>query len=172
MDLFEAIAKRHTYRGAFLPDPVPRSDLRQILRAGIQAPNGCNAQTTSFVAVDVAAIIARICSVLGSPAVPPALIVCVTRRQMVFKKMQFEVEDCCAATENMLLAITALGYASAWTDSTLRLGDRAARIGEILAVPANLRVRVVLPIGRPAEAKQQAKRLPLDFRSSFNRYGS
>ena len=37
MDVFEAIARRYSYRGAFTDQPVPRDDLRKIVQAGIQA---------------------------------------------------------------------------------------------------------------------------------------
>ena len=48
MDLFTAIEKRHSYRGEFEKTKVPKEHLRKIIDAGIAAPSGCNAQTTSF----------------------------------------------------------------------------------------------------------------------------
>ena len=39
MDLFEAVTKRHSYRGTFRVQPVPRSDLERIVQAGLQAPS-------------------------------------------------------------------------------------------------------------------------------------
>ena len=50
MDVIEAIKTRHSYRGEYLPDPVPREDLVTIMEAGLAAPSGCNMQTTSLVA--------------------------------------------------------------------------------------------------------------------------
>ena len=52
MDLFEAIARRHSYRGPFADAPVPRDDLRKIVEAGIRAPSAVNKQVTRFVIVD------------------------------------------------------------------------------------------------------------------------
>ena len=46
MDVFEAIARRHSYRESFRDEPVPRADLRRIVQAGLQAPSGKNAQTS------------------------------------------------------------------------------------------------------------------------------
>ncbi|HQP90064.1 MAG TPA: nitroreductase family protein, partial [Bacteroidales bacterium] len=59
MELFDAIAKRHSYRGPFLDRPVPREDLRRIVQAGLQAPSGKNAQTTAFVIIDDPALVQR-----------------------------------------------------------------------------------------------------------------
>lgn len=45
MDLFTAIAQRHSYRGPFTDQAIPREDLQQIVQAGIVAPSGKNEQT-------------------------------------------------------------------------------------------------------------------------------
>ena len=42
MELMEAIRARKSYRNEFYNTPVPRSDLREILEAGLAAPSGCN----------------------------------------------------------------------------------------------------------------------------------
>ena len=50
MELMEAIRARKSYRNEFYNTPVPRSDLREILEAGLAAPSGCNLQTTQLIA--------------------------------------------------------------------------------------------------------------------------
>ena len=65
----------------------------------------------------------------------------------------------------------ALGYASVWLDGALRAEDRAARIGRLLGVPAGRTVRILLPLGVPAEPGQQQGKTPLRPRAWFNRYG-
>ena len=52
MDVMEAIRNRHSYRGRYRDVPVPREDLVRIMQAGLDAPSGCNKQTTSLIAVD------------------------------------------------------------------------------------------------------------------------
>ena len=58
--MLDLIMNRRSYRGKFKPDPVPREDLAAILEAGLAAPSGCNKQTTSLIAVDDPAILARL----------------------------------------------------------------------------------------------------------------
>ena len=65
MDVIEAIKTRHSYRGEYLPDPVPREDLVTIMEAGLAAPSGCNMQTTSHVAVDDTAMLVKVTEVIG-----------------------------------------------------------------------------------------------------------
>ena len=49
----------------------------------------------------------------------------------------------------MLLAVTALGYATVWLDGALRKDGLAERIGEVLNVPKDKIVRILLPLGIP-----------------------
>ena len=173
MDVFEAIAKRYSYRGGFKKDRIGREHLKAILQAGIQAPSGCNAQTTSFVAVDDPAVITQIGGLLDKQFVreAAAIIVCVVDPKPAYKDMSFAVEDCAAAVENMLLAITALGYATVWIDGALRADRKAERIAELLGVPTDRQVRIVLPLGVPVQPGTQREKLPFGKRAWFNRYG-
>ena len=168
MNLFEAIQKRHSYRGDYLDQPVPREDLKKIVQAGIQAPSGCNAQSTSFIIVDDTEVINRIRELVRLPA--PAVIACVVDPTPVYKDMSFELEDCAAAVENMLLCITALGYATVWLDGVLR-GPIGPQIETILGVPEGKRVQILLPIGVPTEEVPQREKKPFEERAWFNRYG-
>jgi nitroreductase len=173
MDLFDAIASRYSYRGDFSDSPVPRADLEKIVQAGIRAPSACNAQVVSFVIVDDAQLVRQIAEILEKPfcLTAKAMIVCVADPRPVYSGLSFAAEDCSAAVENMLLAITALGYASVWLDGVVRAENRAARLGRLLDVPAERKVRIVLPIGVPAEPGVQRDRFPFADRAWFNRYG-
>jgi nitroreductase len=174
MDLFAAIAKRYSYRGRFRETPVPREDLMRIVQAGVQAPSAKNEQTTSFVIVDDPGLLARIAAMLERPVCDTAraMIACVIDPRPVLPGISFAVEDCAAAVENMLLAVTALGYATVWLDGVLRRDQTAERIGRLLGVPEERRVRVLLPLGVPVEPGRQREKLPLGDRAWFNRYGS
>ncbi|MGO8751101.1 MAG: nitroreductase family protein [Thermoguttaceae bacterium] len=172
MDLFEAFAARFSYRGPFTPTPVPRSDLRKIVLAGIQAPSGCNAQVVSFVIVDDPELLAQIAAIVDRPVcnTARAVIACVVDPRPVYNGISFGIEDCSAAVENMLLAVTALGYASVWLDGVLRVNDAAARVGRLLGVPSGKTVQILLPLGVPAEPGERKEKLPFERRAWFNRH--
>ena len=177
MELFETIARRHSYRGPMQDKPVPREDLAKIVQAGIQAPSGYNAQTTEFVIVDDPSLLDEIAAIDPGNAVlreARAIIACTAPAEPDpgTGQLFFGIEDCAAAVENMLLAITAMGYASVWLDGWLRLRGRAAMVGEILDVPAERVVRVLLPLGVPARREEQHPKKPFDERAWFNRYGA
>ena len=175
MDLFEAIEKRHSYRGPFTDAPVGREDLKKIATAALAAPSGKNCQTTDFVAVDDAELVRQIAAMHQSNTAmqqAKAFIACVTDKtpEAVYEGHSFTVEDCAAAVQNMLLAITALGYASVWIDGWLRVEQRAEKIGDLLNVPADKKIRVLLPIGRPQKQHRQPPKKTLLERTFFNRY--
>lgn len=172
MDVFEAIEKRHSYRAVYTDDPVSRSDLQKIVQAGIQAPSGCNVQTTSFVIIDDAVKIQDIAKLLGKDFVLSckAIIACIATHPPIYHGMSFGAEDCAAAVENMLLAITALGYATVWLDGCLRLEGRERKIAEMLGVPDDAEVRILLPVGVPAKQWKQMEKKPFEERAGFNDY--
>ncbi len=151
---------------------MPREDLRKIVEAGIRAPSGKNEQTTSFVIVDDPAVLAEIARVVNRPVcqTAQAMIVCVTDPRPVFEGMSFQAEDCAAAVENMLLAITALGYATVWLDGVLRLNRVAEQVAALLGVPEGRSVRILLPLGVAAEPGTQKPKLPFAARAWFNRW--
>ncbi len=178
MELFEAIARRHCYRGAYLPQSVPREDLRKIVQAGLDAPSGKNGQTTTFVIVDDEAVLAGIRPLHASnKAVQQAraFIACVIDKnpEAIYEGFDFAVEDCAAAVENMLLAVTALGYASVWIDGWLRLNDHAETVGRMLGVPDGKIVRILLPLGVPERTEWPTPpKKAFAERAWFNRHGA
>jgi len=173
MDVFEAIEKRHSYRGDFTEAPVPRSDLQKIVEAGIRAPSAKNEQVVSFVIVDDPQLLSQIAQVVDRPVckTAKAIIACVVDPRPVIGETSFATEDYAAAVENMLLAVTALGYATVWLDGVLRSEDKAARVAQLLGVPEGKLLRVLLPLGVAAQPGTQKEKRSFDERAWFNRYG-
>lgn len=173
MELFEAMEKRHSYRKAYTDAPIPKEDLLKIVEAGRLAPSGKNAQTTTFVIVDDPEILREFGEMLERPASmksAKAAIVLVTKPERVFCGHTFHLEDMSAAVQNMLLAVTALGYASVWVQGGLLMNGVAERINELLNVPVGQYAQVLLPIGVPAEEMAQPVKKPLEERVVFNRF--
>lgn len=175
MDIFEAIAGRYSYRGKYLPTPVPREHLTQILQAGADAPSGCNKQTTSFIAVDDPAVLAKLRAVIDPPVgeTAPAMICVLTRKIIAYRDRMFHVQDYSAAIENMLLAIHALGYESCWVEGHItdadRIGDQMAKI---LGVPEEYELICYLPVGVPEAPGRRPRKKPLADRARFNGFGN
>ena len=169
--LIESILSRRSYRGKYRPDPVPREDLEVILEAGLAAPSGCNKQTTSLIAVDDPEILKQIHAVIDPPVAvtAPALICVLTQRINAYRDRCFATQDYAAAIENMLLAITALGYESCWYEGHITDTDRiGAKIARILAVPEDHELVCILPVGIAVSEPVNPKKKPFEQRAWFN----
>ena len=174
MDMLNLISSRHSYRGKYLPTPVPREHLTAILQAGLDAPSGCNKQTTSLIAVDDPEVLAQLRAVCDPPVAEtaPAWICVLTQRIIAYRDRCFAVQDYSAAIQNMLLAIVALGYESCWYEGhitdTDRIGDKMARI---LGVPEDYELVCLLPVGVAAEPVHGPKKKEFTERAWFNGFG-
>ena len=171
MDAMEVILSRRSYRGRYKPDPVPREDLVAILEAGLAAPSGCNKQTVSLVAVDDPALLQELRAVIDPPVgeTAPAMICVLTQRIVAYRDRCFAVQDYGAAIENMLLAITALGYQSCWYEGHITDADRIGqRMARILGVPEDYELVCVLPVGVGVSEPAPPPKKPFSQRAWFN----
>ena len=174
MDIFEIIRKRHSYRGAYKSDPIPREHLKMILQAGLDAPSGCNKQTTALIAVDDPELLQKIREATERPAGEPApAAICVlTRRIIAYRDRCYSVQDYSAAIENMLLATVALGYETCWYEGRMTDLDRAGhRIAQVLGVPEEYELVCYLPIGIPESEPVPPRKQPFEERAWFNGFG-
>ncbi len=169
--LTDVILSRHSYRGKFSPEGVARKDLVTILEAGLAAPSGCNRQTTSLIAVDDPTILRQLLSVIDPPVAEtaPAVICVLSQRIIAYRDRCFATQDYAAAIENMLLAITALGYQSCWYEGHITDTDRICdRIAKILNVPDNYELVCILPVGKALSESVAPKKKAFSERAWFN----
>ena len=174
MNTLNAIATRHSYRGAYLSTPVPREHLIKILEAGCAAPSGCNKQTTSFIAVDDPRLMEELFTVIekGLGQTAPAMICVLTQKIIAYRDRTYYIQDYSAAIQNMLLAMEDLGYASCWVEGHItdvdRIGDKMANI---LGVPEGYELICYLPVGIAAEEYKLPAKKPFEERAWFNGFG-
>ena len=175
MDTFDAIVARHSYRGPYLPDSVPREDLTRIMQAGLAAPSGCNKQTTALIAVDDPDVLAQLRATITPPLKrenAPAAICVLTKRINAYRDKCFAVQDYSAAIENMLLAIVALGYASCWYEGHITDDDRICdKMSAVLGVSQEYDLVCYLPVGRPDRTVHGPAKQRFEERAWFNAFG-
>ena len=68
------------------------------------------------------------------------------------EETSFWIDDCSAATQNILLAAHAMGLGGVWIGIYQRQ-EYQERVREILRLPANLAVHCLIAVGHPAETK-------------------
>ena len=113
----DVIFKRRSIR-QFKTDPVPHPLIEMLLKAGMAAPSAMNKQPWEFIVVEDKEILAYYREVMPyAPHIAPlAIVTCANmrKRQTKIDADGFWVQDCSAATENMLLAATGLGLSAVW----------------------------------------------------------
>ena len=173
MNIVDCILSRHSYRGKYKPDPVPREDLKRIMEAGLAAPSGCNKQTTSLIAVDNPEVLGQLHAVIDPPVgeTAPAMICVLSQPIIAYADRCFAVQDYAAAIENMLLAITALGYQSCWFEGHITDKDRICdKMAAILNVPDTYQLVCFLPVGTAESKPILPKKKPFEERAWFNTF--
>lgn len=173
VSVIDIIGKRHSYRGKYKPIAVPREDLITIMKAGLNAPSGCNKQTTSLIAVDDKEVLRKLQKVINPPAAEtaPAMICVLTQRINAYREKCFAVQDYSAAIENMLLAIVELGYQSCWYEGHITDEDKIGyQMAQILNVPDNYELVCFLPVGIAETEPAFPQKRAFEERAWFNAF--
>ena len=174
MSTLNTILTRTSYRGKYDPTPIPREHLQQLLEAGLAAPSGCNKQTTSLIAVDDPALLAKLNALTDSRVgqTAPAMILVLTRRIIAYRERSFFIQDYSAAIENILIAAVSMGYESCWVEGHITDADNIGRqMADVLGVPEEYELVCYLPIGKAIEPTQKPVKQPFSARAWFNGFG-
>ncbi len=148
----ETIMTRTSVR-SYTEKPVGTETIEKLLRAGMAAPTAMNRQPWHFVVVNGKANLAPL--VKTNPrarmlaSAPLAIVVCGDKSRFIGGEGEtFWVQDCSAATENILLAAHALGLGAVWT-GTYPVSERVKAVSEALKLPGNLVPLCTIVIGYP-----------------------
>lgn len=174
MEYFEAVAKRYSHKEEFAPTPIPLADLEKIAKAGLDAPNARNHQAVRLVIFPDAKSIEAINAIsprrtLGTA--PGAIAVLTDRKLTPEGGRNLDIEDYAAATTQMLLAATAMGYAALWLDSPYWGEETQAKALATLNAPEGYHLWAVIPIGLPDNNGTKRERLPFEARVSYTTFG-
>ena len=139
---------------AFKKDPIPDNDINVLLKAGMAAPTALNAQPWHFVVIrdrDMLRALADVSQYTGMLAdAPLAIAVCgdMTKKATSDEGIYW-LQDCCAATENILLAAHSMGLGATWLGG-YPVESRYKQDIKVLKLPDNLIPVSIIAIGYPA----------------------
>ena len=157
-DALTVIHNRKSVR-RFTGQPVDRETLTRIVKAGLAAPTAVNMQPWAFVVVtdkaQLAALAAGLPYAKMAEQAGAAIVVCALPEKAFQKKPEFAILDASCASENILLAIEALGLGGVWT-AAYPEPERMELVRKILGIPAEAIPLNVIPVGYPA-GKDQPK---------------
>lgn len=149
MDVIEAIKTRRSIR-KFIDKPVPKEMIETILGAAMLAPSAANQQSWHFIVVTDRK------KLDGVPDFHPyakmirqasaAIVVCGAPEGTDWP--DFWVQDCSAATQNLLLAARGLGLGTVWT-GVYPLEERMEKTRVHFGIPDNVLPLAIVPLGWP-----------------------
>jgi len=158
MDAIEAVMTRRSIR-KYTDRPVADETITLLLRAAMAAPSAGNQQPWHFVVIRDRAKLESISTGLqyGAMARDAQLAVLICGDTSLEKHPGFWVQDCAAATQNLLIAAHALGLGAVWV-GTFPREDRVAHMRSLCAVPEHLVPFSVVVVAYPDEQPAQADR--------------
>jgi nitroreductase len=133
--------------------------IEKLLRAAMAAPSAGNEQPWHFIVIRDRETLNAIpkfhpYSQMLKEA-PAAIIVC---GDSSLEKFQgYWVQDCSAATQNILLEAQEMGLGSVWL-GVYPMEERVNGLKSLLKLPAYVTPLCILPIGYPAESREPADR--------------
>jgi nitroreductase len=164
----ETIEKRRSVR-EFVPSEISDEALLRIVDAGRLAPSGCNVQNREYIIIRDPKTLALLEEKIQKGFMNAAAAIAMVMNPTGTKWGSYWIEDSAAATENMLLAIVDEGFDSVWIEGTLLRHEQWAK--ELLGVPEDKRLYVLLPIGKAAKPGDKAPKPELEELVFWEKYG-
>ena len=153
MELKEVLLKRRSIR-KFTDKKVSDDIIEELLHAGMSGPSACNRQPWEFYVIKNEELLVKLrrSSRFTNMEAQLAIIVCGNLDKALPDSMKdYWIQDCSAATNNILLRVTDLGLGAVWCG--IYPQERAAeRVKEILNLGDNLVPLSQIWIGYPDES--------------------
>jgi len=173
MELFDCIKTRRCIR-KFQSTPVPWDLVSKILDAGRLAPNAGNLQNWKFIVVldqGTRQKIAEAClRQYWMAKAPVHIVVCadpkVSERYYGTRGDRlYSVQNCAAASQNMLLQAHNLGLGACWVGAF-----DENMVSNAVGLPEEVRPQVIIPLGYPDEKPAEPAKYPLENITYFEKW--
>lgn len=137
---------------------ISRDTLEILIKSGMSAPTARNLQPWYFIVLENKEDLENLGERLPNAAMlknaAAAIIVCGNLKKAYLEiDSAYWVQDCCAATENILLAAEAMELGAVWT-AVYPYPDRQKTVIEYLKLPQNYKPLNIIPIGYPLKAEK------------------
>jgi nitroreductase len=147
--MLKTINTRRSVR-KFKSTPVSDKDIHDLLEAAMNAPSAVNEQAWQFVVMS-GKVLDDFLAINGNTpkTAPVAILVC---QDLAAEKAKgYSVQDCAAATQNILLAAHAKGLGTVWTTV---FPDNVKALKSLLNIPESVRPFSCVPVGYSAEGEK------------------
>jgi nitroreductase len=154
-DILDTIYSRRSIR-VYESKKLDKETITQLLKAAMAAPSASNSRPWEFIIVTDEEKINFFRSKMKYGNYNAAAIIIVCGNTSIAQNdsaLRFWVQDCSAATENLLLAAAGLGLGTCWVASYPK-EDVMKTVRETLGIPENVYPLNLLYVGYPSEKKE------------------
>jgi len=151
-EFIQTIFSRRSIR-KYTTEPVSEADIKTLLEAAMAAPSASNRKPWQFVVVTERQTLDALAEAHPHGKMLFQATLCIAVCGDLTEMERYWVQDCSAATENLLLAATALGLGAVWL-GVYPKDDRVAFVRPILDLPETITPLNLISIGHPAEEKE------------------
>jgi nitroreductase len=151
-DIIEAMKTRRSIR-TYTSQPVERKIIEEIIDCARLAPTSMNDQPWDFIVITGKDDLARIPKILGHAEFIANAAFCVL---VLARETDYALEDCCAATENLLVAAEAYGLGACWVAGARQA--YAPVVTKAFGAPEGHNLISIVSVGYPAETPKMEKR--------------
>jgi nitroreductase len=168
--ILDTICLRRSIR-VFQRRKIDREILIDLLKAGMAAPSASNSRPWEFILITDEGLLEKLQSNLayGKYNAPAAAVVCanlaIAKNDSAYR---FWVQDCSAASENILIAAAGMGLGTVWIGAYPK-EDVMQTLRDILEIPEDIYPLNIIYIGYPAEEKDARTQYEKE-RVHWNRY--
>lgn len=155
MELREVILKRRSIR-KFTEEIIPEELVQKLLTAAMAAPSACNKQPWEFYVIRDEKIRKKMREVSLFTRMNATLMIVVAgnrKRALSRRENDFWIQDCAAATENILLTATDLGLGACWCGLYPMEGP-VEKTKAVLSLPEEMIPMALIQLGYPAQAPE------------------
>lgn len=150
----EMIMTRTSVRSYDSTRTVSAEQVDTLMRAAMAAPTAMNKQPWQFVVIDdrtvLDTIAARFPNISMAAGASVAVAVCGDMSLAIEGDGQpYWIQDCSAATENLLLAAHAMGLGAVWC-GIYPIEERVKDMSSLLKLPENVIPLALVPVGYPS----------------------
>lgn len=170
MDVIDALMTRKSIR-RYLDKPISDEQILTMLKAGLSAPSAHNRRPYRFLVVKDPAVKEALgkTTIYGKMLPTAPVIIVVLGDSEVQKHHDLLLNDCSAATENILLAAHGLGLGAVWVGILNHFG-MVNLVSKALGLPEHILPIAMIPIGFPDEVRPERNNDDTD-KVFVNQYG-
>mgnify|MGYP001027719194 CR=1 FL=1 len=159
-NILNTIYSRKSVR-SFIDKEIEEEKVEKLLKAAMAAPSAMNKQPWEFIVIDDSDTLEKLGSIKKGAAMVKdcslAIVVCGNLKKTgEIYNNDYWIQDCSAATENILLSAHSMKLGAVWTEVYNSKLELVAKVRQILSLPEHIVPLNTIAIGYPNTLNEES----------------